>query len=610
MRAQQIDEKAIFKVACCIQSIEARHDYLNQVCGDNHDVLGRVATLLRMQAESPSFLESPLAAGDATLDMGPALEGPGTQIGPYKLLEQIGEGGMGLVFVAITDPPMRRKVALKIIKPGMDTREVLARFEAERQALALMDHPNIAKVFDGGATAAGRPYFVMELVKGIPITEYCDREKLTTRERLELFVTLCHGVQHAHQKGVIHRDLKPSNLLVEVHDVRPVPKIIDFGIAKAMGQQLTEQSLHTGLSQMVGTPTYMSPEQAGQSGLDVDTRSDIYSLGVLLYELLTGHTPFERETLRTAGVDDLRRIIREVDPPRPSARVSTLQAADLSTISERRQVEPRKLSKHLSGDLDWIVMKALEKDRTRRYESASALAADVQRYLDDEPVQACPPSIRYRLLKSVRRYKVAAVVTAVVTSTILASAAFSVWKYVDERAARRDSDEQKLVAFRNAEQAENQATEATRQRVEAVHQKTEAERGRRRSPEPVLRGYAPCVCRYRPRNTNRARDNLLFHFPDQGEADRRGWEWYYLLGRSHEADQALYGHRAEVWCIAWSPDGNHIASASHDGSARVWDAKTGKQIRCFDQGPTMKRGIGWSPDSRKLAWGSCGGEAA
>ena len=360
----------------------------------------------------------------------------------------------------------------------MDTSEVVARFEAERQALALMDHPNIAKVFDAGATDAGRSYFAMELVKGTPITEYCDQHQLSTRERLELFVALCHGVQHAHQKGVIHRDLKPSNLLVEVHDVRPVPKIIDFGIAKAVGQQLTEQTFYTAQSQMVGTPLYMSPEQAGQSGKDVDTRSDIYSLGVLLYELLTGHTPFEKDTLRTAGVDEMRRIIREVDPPRPSARVSTLQAADLSTISERRHIEPGKLSQQLRGELDWIVMKALDKDRDRRYATANDLAADVERYLHDEPVQACPPSIRYRLLKSVRRYKVAAVVTAVVTSTILASAAFSAWKYVDERAARRDSDEQKLVAFRNAEKAENQATEATRQRGEAVRQKTEAERQR------------------------------------------------------------------------------------------------------------------------------------
>ena len=297
---------------------------LDEACGGDRELRDRVWALLRAHVEPGSFLEQPAVAVGSpppTVVASPLVESPGTRIGPYKLLEKIGEGGMGVVYVASQREPIRRKVALKIIKPGMDTREVVTRFEAERQALALMDHPNIAKVFDAGATDAGRPYFVMELVKGTPITEFCDQQQLTTRERLELFVALCHGVQHAHQKGVIHRDLKPSNVLVEVYDVRPVPKIIDFGVAKAMGQHLTEQSLLTGLSQMVGTPLYMSPEQAGQSSVDVDTRSDIYSLGVLLYELLTGHTPFERDALRTAGADEMRRMIREVDPPRPSVRV-------------------------------------------------------------------------------------------------------------------------------------------------------------------------------------------------------------------------------------------------------------------------------------------------
>ncbi len=324
----------------------------------------------------------------------------------------------------------------------------------------MMDHPNIAKVFDAGATDAGRPYFVMELVKrGKPITEYCDREQLSTRERLELFVTVCHGVQHAHQKGVIHRDLKPSNVLVEVHDVRPVPKIIDFGIAKAMGQQLTEQSLHTGLDQMVGTPLYMSPEQAGQSSVDVDTRSDIYSLGVLLYELLTGHTPFEKDTLRTAGVDEMRRIIREVDPPRPSARVSTLQAADLSTISDRRHIEPRKLSQQLRGELDWIVMKAMDKDRDRRYATANDLAADVERYLHDEPVQACPPSAAYRFTKFARRNQVALVTSALFALLLIVGTGVSVWQAIRATnaevtaIAERDEKDQQAIRATRAEQA-------------------------------------------------------------------------------------------------------------------------------------------------------------
>ncbi|MHB8890319.1 MAG: protein kinase domain-containing protein, partial [Acidobacteriaceae bacterium] len=459
MRAQSIDEKAIFKVACCIASTEARNDYLNQVCGGDHqEVRDRVAFLLRMQEESPSFMESPIAGGDATLDMGPALEIPGTQIGPYKLLEQIGEGGMGVVYMASQKQPVRRTVALKIIKLGMDTREVVSRFEAERQALAMMDHPNIAKVFDGGTTDAGRPYFVMELIKrGKPITEYCDREQFSTRARLELFVTLCHAVQHAHQKGVIHRDLKPSNVLVEVHDVRPVPKIIDFGVAKAVGPQLTDKSLHTGLDQIVGTPLYMSPEQAGQSSVDVDTRSDVYSLGVLLYELLTGHTPFERDTLRAAGVDELRRIIREVEPPRPSARVSTLEAALLSTISERRHVEPHKLSQQLRGELDWIVMKALDKDRDRRYESANDFARDIQRYLHDEPVEACPPSTVYRLRKYTRRHQAAVIATTAVSLALLLGAGVAAGQAYRATKAEQVAQEQLQIAQEQKRLARRQA---------------------------------------------------------------------------------------------------------------------------------------------------------
>src|SRR5262249_30441325 len=299
--------------------------------------------------------------------------------------------------------PVRRKVALKVLKPGMDTRQVVARFEAERQALALMDHPHIAQVFDGGETASGRPYFVMELVKGAPITEFCDQNCLPVRERLALFVSVCQAVQHAHQKGIIHRDLKPSNVLVTVHDTTPVVKVIDFGVAKALGQELTDKTLFTCFAQMVGTPLYMSPEQAGQSGLDIDTRSDIYSLGVLLYELLTGTTPFDKARLKEVDYEELRRIIREEEPPRPSTRISTLgQAA--STVSAQRKSVPRQLSRLFRGELDWIVMKCLEKDRNRRYETPNGLARDVERYLHDEPVQACPPSPWYRVRKFVRRH--------------------------------------------------------------------------------------------------------------------------------------------------------------------------------------------------------------
>src|SRR5499433_1730678 len=335
-------ESGIFKAAVKLPP-DRRAAYLDEACGPDAELRSEVESLLHAHDATGGFLEHVPAGPDPTEDYRPIAERPGTVIGPYKLMEQIGEGGFGLVFVAEQQQPIRRHVALKILKPGMDTRQVIARFEAERQALALMDHANIAHVFDGGETISGRPYFVMELVRGIPITRFCDENHLPVRERLELFLSVCQAVQHAHQKGSIHRDLKPSNVLVTLHDDRPVVKVIDFGIAKATGQQLTDKTLFTNFAQLVGTPLYMSPEQAQMSGLDIDTRTDIYSLGVLLYELLTGTTPFDRERLRTVGYDEMRRIIREEEPPRPSTRLSTLgQAA--ATVSANRRSEPRRLS--------------------------------------------------------------------------------------------------------------------------------------------------------------------------------------------------------------------------------------------------------------------------
>src|SRR5262245_58140886 len=406
-------EREIFAAALHQLTAADRTVYLDAACAGNGALRQRVESLLAEHQRLGSFMD--LASAAATIDR-PVSEMPGTQIGPYKLLQQIGEGGMGVVFMAEQSEPIARRVALKIIKPGMDTQQVIARFEAERQALAMMDHPNIARVHDAGATESGHPYFVMELVRGIPITDYCDRERLSIPERLELFVQVCRAVQHAHQKGIIHRDLKPSNILVTVIDGAAVPKVIDFGVAKATGGQLTERTLYTAFQQFVGTPLYMSPEQADLSGMDMDTRSDIYSLGVLLYELLTGTTPFDQETFRQAAFDEMRRIIREQEPPRPSTRLSSL-VATRATVSANRRADARQLDRTVRGELDWIVMKALEKDRRRRYETANDFASDVMRYLTDQPVEACSPSAWYRFRKFARRNR-----PALVTSTLVATA--------------------------------------------------------------------------------------------------------------------------------------------------------------------------------------------
>jgi tetratricopeptide (TPR) repeat protein len=426
--------ESILAAAVEIGAEAERRQFVDQACAGDAERRRWVEELIANHFHAGSFLEQPAASPVMTVDGQLLSDGPGTVIGPYKLMEQIGEGGMGLVFVAEQQQPLRRKVALKVIKPGMDTRQVVARFEAERQALALMDHPNIARVLDGGQTTGGRPYFVMELVKGVPITDYCDHNQVPIRQRLELFLHVCQAVQHAHQKGIIHRDLKPSNVLVMSQDGTPLVKVIDFGIAKAVGQQLTDKTIYTQFAQAVGTPLYMSPEQAGQSGVDVDTRSDIYSLGVVLYELLTGTTPFDKDRLKEVGYDELRRIIREEEPAKPSTRISTLgQAA--TTISANRRSEPKQLSRLFRGELDWIVMKALEKDRGRRYETASAFAADVERYLHDEPVLACPPSAAYRFRKFARRNKGRLAVAASAFLAVAVMAAAVGWA-VRDRAAR------------------------------------------------------------------------------------------------------------------------------------------------------------------------------
>jgi tetratricopeptide (TPR) repeat protein/serine/threonine protein kinase/WD40 repeat protein len=488
----------VFLAAVEKKSPAERAAFLDGSCAGNPDLRAQVEGLINAHENAGSFLEQPLFESAPTTDsqerehgvlsreavtVSHPAEAPGTVIGPYKLLQQIGEGGMGTVYMAEQTEPVHRKVALKIIKDGLDSRQIIARFEAERQALALMDHPNIARVFDAGTIASGRPYFVMELVKGLPITKHSDEHHLTPRQRLELFIPVCQAVQHAHQKGIIHRDLKPSNVLVAQYDGKPVPKVIDFGVAKAAGPKLTDRTLYTEFGAVVGTFEYMSPEQAELNQLDVDTRSDIYSLGVLLYELLTGTTPLERSRVKEAALLEVLRLIREEEPPKPSTRLSELgrsrlpswdnpatvpalkvgPTSSLASISALRQTEPAKLTKLMRGELDWIVMKALEKDRNRRYETANGLAMDIHRYLADEPVQACPPSAVYRFRKFARRNKLLLTSATIIFCTLLAATTIVAWKWQEEQSAKN----QALAAGEEAKEAEKRATTGQELAVQA-----------------------------------------------------------------------------------------------------------------------------------------------
>jgi serine/threonine protein kinase/tetratricopeptide (TPR) repeat protein len=529
-----IDE--IFCNAIEIELVDERHAFLERVCGDDRAVRGQVDRLLQAHFRGGRIVDAPALAIYPALPQ-LIVDGPGTQIGPYKLLEEIGQGGMGVVYLAEQHEPVRRKVALKVIKPGMDTRQVVARFAAERQALAMMNHPHIAKVLDAGQTATGRPYFAMELVKGIPVTEYCNEHQLSLCERLELFATVCRAVQHAHQKGIIHRDLKPSNVLVERHDVVAVPKVIDFGIAKAVEHRLTDQTPHTGFRQLVGTPLYMSPEQSQLSGLDIDTRSDIYSLGVVLYELLTGTTPFDSQTLREAGDDAMRRIIQEVDPPRPSERVTTMPMAELSTICQSRGIDSRRLCHAMRGELDWIVMKALEKDRSRRYETAGALAADLERYLRGEPVQAGPPSVFYHFKKYARRHRVAITAGVLVALALVAGTVVSTWQAVEAIAARRRADEQRGRADANYDLARRAVSETVVHIAAAPRLQTVAFEDLRRE---LLSGVLPFY------------EELTRQHGDDPDIEAERAAAFLQLGRIHDAlgahaeAQADYVHAREI----------------------------------------------------------------
>jgi serine/threonine protein kinase len=526
MNADANPAKAIFLEAVERHTPDQWPGFLDRACAGQPELRGQVEALLGAHREVGTAQRRELAEGAdpspaATIDLPSAAEAAGTVIGQYKLVEQIGEGGMGAVWMAHQTEPVKRLVALKLIKPGMDSKQVTARFEAERQALALMDHPNIARVLDGGTSTAGRPYFVMDLVKGVPITRYCDEHRLTPRQRLELFLPVCQAVQHAHQKGVIHRDLKPSNVLVAQYDGKPVPKVIDFGVAKAAGQALTEKTLVTGFGAIVGTLEYMSPEQAEVNQLDIDTRSDIYSLGVLLYELLTGSPPFTRQELEKAGMLEMLRVIREQEPSRPSTKLST--AEGLPTLAANRGTEAAKLTRLVRGELDWIVMKALEKDRNRRYETAVGFALDVQRYMAEEPVQACPPSAAYRLRKFMRRNKGPVLAASLVFLALVAGVIGTTWQN---------------QALQAAHERERLLNERARQAIETVTSETAIDQlTREKELRPEQKDFLDKMIQYYAEATHGAA-HAEQERSRQARAYHRMGRMNQILGRSQDSETA------------------------------------------------------------------------
>ncbi len=582
-----------------------RKAFLDGACAEDNELRNRVEALV--SAAEETVRTTPPAMGVATTDLAalcpvdetPAArpaEQPGERIGRYRLLQKIGEGGCGIVYMAEQEEPVRRRVALKVIKLGMDTKSVVARFEAERQALAMMDHPNIAKVLDGGATEQGRPYFVMELVRGQRITDYCDQHRVSTQERLDLFVKVCQAIQHAHQKGIIHRDIKPSNILVTVNDGVAVPKVIDFGIAKAIEGRLTDQTLFTAFEQFIGTPAYMSPEQADLTSLDIDTRSDIYSLGVLLYELLTGKTPFEIKDLLAVGLDGMRRVIREQEPARPSLRISALTEVELETAARQRRAEPPKLIHLVRGDLDWIVMKTLEKDRTRRYETATSLAADIQRHLVHEPVLARPTSTLYRLRRLAWRHRAIAAGFGIALVALLLGLIASTWALLRERVARADA----VLAEGKAEEAH---------KVEARLRKEAEKQGR----AMFFRAYASDMNRAQqalseddllPAKLLVENQRILDLQSAYTEASQRGWEWRYLWRQTRsDAESRLENlTHLNIRMIDVSPDGQWLAVGDlYSGKAELWNLRSRERAAEFSAGSSQAL-VRFSPAGSWLAY--------
>jgi serine/threonine protein kinase/WD40 repeat protein len=562
----------LFLRAVEMASPEAQAAFLEGACLGDESLRSRVAELLADHRQD-SFLEVP------AIDLFPSAGKPGDRIGRYKLLEKIGEGGMGVVYMAQQEEPVRRRVALKIIKLGMDTKQVVARFEAERQALALMDHPNIAKVLDGGATETGRPYFVMELVQGVPITEYCDKNQLPAQERIQLFILVCQAIQSAHQKGIIHRDLKPTNILVtrNAPGAPGCPMVIDFGVAKATQQKLTEKTVFTNFATMIGTPAYMSPEQAEMSRLDVDTRSDIYGLGVLLYELLTGTTPFPEKRLRSATYQEMQRIILEEEPERPSTRLR--QTKTLTKSSSPFST----LHSQLSTDLDWIVMKCLEKDRTRRYETANGLATDLQRHLSNEPVLARPPSAAYKFQKAFRRNKLVYSAAIVVLAALVVGLGSATVMFLRERVALNGEQQQRLQA-----QSAQKAAESERQHSRQLLYASDMSLAQQALQQNNFYG---------------ARSLLDRHRPKPGEEDLRGWEWRYLWQLTRSPALATLTNRpVRGMSASFSPDGTRLAVGWLDGRVDLWDVPGRRCLRTFTVSNDVSMGkVAFSPVRNLLA---------
>lgn len=602
-------ERALLKAAALLPPVE-RADFLASVIDSPEDRVRLEKELARGETQ-----DNPPVVRDAPKEFTLRLESDdvtfadleGQVIDRYRLLEKIGEGGWGIVYAAEQVVPVRRRVALKVIKMGMDTRAVVSRFAAERQALAMMDHPHIAKVLDAGATQAGRPYFVMELVRGIRVTEFCDQEKLGFRQRLELFCQICEAIQHAHQKGIIHRDIKPSNILVSVHEGLPTPKVIDFGIAKATDQRLTEHTVYTQINQFIGTPAYMSPEQAEMSSMDIDTRSDIYSLGVLLYELLTGRLPFGADELAAGGIDAIRRTIREREPVRPSTRMTALDSAELRVVAQRRSLDPPRLIHLLKGDLDWIVMKCLEKDRTRRYATANGLSSDIRRYLQHEPVVARPPSALYRLRKAIQRNELAFASGVAVLTALLLGAGGSTWEAIRANRAEREQTRiwEKSQELARLETIARQAAITSKVRAEAMTRalRTEAYAADMRVAQLELEAG----------NLGTAREILGKYIPGAGEVveDLRGLEWRFLWSATHAGVPENSGAGDVRWVSrlfrpATALDGPAVSTSPLAVVASVASADGQVMARDLGDGTVEVRSTGTPAFQYRLLDGSTG----